>query len=885
MDFSEVIKELEEEEANKAKRVTQQIFKSMLNQPSLVSINSVNAVKIGSQNGFSSFTADFARSILDVDTLQLVSTSIPQCNPSIPDTALTFWYYRLSNLTGTTPSLSNLYCARLLPSFYRPEFIANPQTCGFNKTFKTYPALATELSKITTRDIGYENLLSAQAEGYDTHQYFPFLPGDMSLTYNSTYNKFQMTGNNTKFAYQQWGGAEVTYSIGDVVVYENKAYVSLQNDNIEQNPATETEFWRLDTTIQVVPQWKATTPYKNGNLVSYNNNLYRYFGTGISYGTPPSFETDWYSGGSLSQTPYRYLITGYDDPNVAKMQGELFTLEWDASRYYLTGEKVKFQDHFFTATTETNLYVPGNVLPYNPATNYVAFDIWYRNNQFFRRDFFDTNTVPVFDFGTRYNQGDLVQFDSFIYQSLLDNNTENIPPDSPIWWSLYVPPIITQTLTPNEPQEEWSATTVYNFGDLVEYNGRVYKSIAINETGALPEWNDTTLYEAATEVIRSDRKYTAILRNRAVDPDVADVTLWYPGLNYLVGMPGYVVGVGAYVCIAPIAGSVITPNGDATHWQFVNGDPSVDFWWEDNGDIVLNLNKNPVTHPDYWELQAEHPFDAMPFLEGQTYPRYALAYYNNAVWIVTSTTTTTDPANWQFVGYAVWQTDETGLGTVTGLAGLTREHDFIIGRFVGEEVQPFPFPENIAGQPYNPNPKRLLNSILGFTWNAIFTPSLLSSAQFSNANQQVFIDRRGIELYNRLRPVPNYESEPPPEELLTALPLTPPATTTYTYTAEGYANLVYSSIVSIYTNVVGGATLDTMRDTNLLATTSMNCGNLGIAYHANYIDNPLLRVAGGDIDSIYIELRDEMGEPFYLTNNAVMTLTFKITYRERPRVE
>jgi hypothetical protein len=90
---------------------------------------------------------------------------------------------------------------------------------------------------------------------------------------------------------------------------------------------------------------------------------------------------------------------------------------------------------------------------------------------------------------------------------------------------------------------------------------------------------------------------------------------------------------------------------------------------------------------------------------------------------------------------------------------------------------------------------------------------------------------------------------------------------------------VYSSIVNIYTNVIGGSTLDTVRNTNLVATTSMNCGNLGIAFHANYVDTPLQRVAG-DINELTIELRDEVGEPFYLTNNAIMTATFKVTYKD-----
>jgi hypothetical protein len=127
-----------------------------------------------------------------------------------------------------------------------------------------------------------------------------------------------------------------------------------------------------------------------------------------------------------------------------------------------------------------------------------------------------------------------------------------------------------------------------------------------------------------------------------------------------------------------------------------------------------------------------------------------------------------------------------------------------------------------------------------------------------------------------MRPVPTYDVV---EQVNSELFRVAASTATRTYTAEGYANLVYSSIVNIYTNVIGGSTLDTVRNTNLVATTSMNCGNLGIAFHGNYIDTPLQRVAG-DINELTIELRDEVGEPFYLTNNAIMTATFKITYKD-----
>jgi hypothetical protein len=126
--------------------------------------------------------------------------------------------------------------------------------------------------------------------------------------------------------------------------------------------------------------------------------------------------------------------------------------------------------------------------------------------------------------------------------------------------------------------------------------------------------------------------------------------------------------------------------------------------------------------------------------------------------------------------------------------------------------------------------------------------------------------------YNRLRPIPSYApSVVPPLLELGAIE------DTYVYTADGYCNLVYSSIISIYTTIVGTSTVDTQRNANLLAMIPMDCGNLGVAMVGNYIENALTKIQG-DIYSIYIELRDENGQPYYLTNNATTTLLIKLTY-------
>jgi len=154
----------------------------------------------------------------------------------------------------------------------------------------------------------------------------------------------------------------------------------------------------------------------------------------------------------------------------------------------------------------------------------------------------------------------------------------------------------------------------------------------------------------------------------------------------------------------------------------------------------------------------------------------------------------------------------------------------------------------------------------------------LSTYQVFNVN--TLTNTTLIQLYNRIRPVPQYISAI--TETNDGLGATESVQATFnpTFTANGYANLVYSSIVAIYGSIAGARTLDTQRNTSLLGMTSMNADNLGVSFYGNYIESELI-ANGEDLYSISIQLFDEFNEPFVLTNNAVVTLTFKMTYENK----
>ena len=97
------------------------------------------------------------------------------------------------------------------------------------------------------------------------------------------------------------------------------------------------------------------------------------------------------------------------------------------------------------------------------------------------------------------------------------------------------------------------------------------------------------------------------------------------------------------------------------------------------------------------------------------------------------------------------------------------------------------------------------------------------------------------------------------------------------HVAPGYCDLTYSACCFIYTDITGGSTLDTIAEKALLASVPLNTPNLGIGFHSLPLNNPLTKIVN-QIYEIYIELRTDTGQAFYLPNNAVVSLEFILTY-------
>lgn len=793
------------------------LTRKLFNQPTLLTLSSVNtlqqgqSVSYGEDSAFYNFTVNLDRPALDVESLQLLQTNIPQCNANIPNTASVFWYYRLSLYSGSIPSLNNLYFARLLPSFYKPEFITNATQYGFNKTFASYPKLATELDKSVTTDLAVNNYaiwqkaypdVSARNPDLYRRMYIPFIPNDISLPYNSDLNKFQMTGNNNNVAYVAYNDT-VEYRVDDIVYYSP-------------------------------PAWSATMAlYQVGDLVVYIDRTYR-CKVALNYNYPPNLN------------PYYW---------------DLFSFEYLNLPYKALSTNVGVLPISGTPTIPAvweRLYIDV-IQPYSATTP-------YRTGQYVSQGGVIYQVKPYFDPTPPGTYSDTV-----IY---------NIAPnDEDVDWKLLSADDVAKTqwynylsTGYNDPNVnilqgdltsvKWNPTTLYEINEYVEYQ----------PTGVT--WSPGVEYREATYVTYNSNVYLSYIPTYNLSPE-STIPEWqnnnyqqYSVVTYL----GSTYFANTYIQKGRGAPDI---NG---RWTLSNPINTIDSIWRIQTaktyvSINQNLNATPISCGQEWD--------------GSSFSLGDIVNYSGYVYMSRSNNNEgNEPIEGQNSGYWTvittigWFNAEPEYTLNTGLFGITKKFDYM------EYINSFNSQLNIvttywqtnfpigAGQPYRENPSRIFNTILGFTWNGVFDPDnfkfLLSNS--INPNNPIYPGSPQLSsTYARLRPVPFI--------LITSTTLLGDALVSNTYTADGYCNMVYSSIISIYTNVVGGSSLDTQRNTNLLAITSMNCGNLGVAFWSNYVDNPLFQV-NDDIRTIYIEFRDEFGDPYYLTNNAVATLSLKIHYKK-----
>jgi len=259
-----------------------------------------------------------------------------------------------------------------------------------------------------------------------------------------------------------------------------------------------------------------------------------------------------------------------------------------------------------------------------------------------------------------------------------------------------------------------------------------------------------------------------------------------------------------------------------------------------------------------------------------TYQQNAIVRYLGINYISFTNNNTSTPS-----GGGVWDVYTGSLGFTYLIAGFQDPNVLLLQKKINElvnEANPDFFYSiyglnNIISIPTQPvSSGKTLAKRLGFSWNGLYTwPGTNAVAPLQ------FVQGSSLPIFwNRFRPIPPYEVIPPEELGDIPIPNNNPFTST-TYIAENYCNLVYTSILSIISNITTASSLDSTNKRNLLWLLPMNCGQLGISFSDSYIDTGLTKI-NNDIYQINIELRNELDEPFYISNNGISTFLLKLTY-------
>ena len=494
----------------------------------------------------------------------------------------------------------------------------------------------------------------------------------------------------------------------------------------------------------------------------------------------------------------------------------------------------------------------------------------------------------------------LSQTPNFTFVSLENDNLGNSPTSSPLFWKqIYVPVI-----------QEWSSLAVYNSNAITTYGDLPYQSLFRN-TNQRPDGDyafDVNYYYSRWQVVEyGGTLYTYInvaSTNYAIPPD-------YPAIWQTTDWDGSRTFTAGFICyFAPYFYEAIKTNTNQQptintnqYWSLIGTN-----FWKVIGDegvtnryLITGANDPNVALKQGTTQRQYNPYNLYEVGEAVYYKgtKYTALFQNqNQIpFIVPSGTVSFVPTQQYTIGdivfsdttsyicikippvasypsklsqywsNRVWANDDNAVVPIVSLSTISKKFDFW-----DADLQ-LTFPIGIPPQPYNPEPQRILNTILGFTFTGNFNAS--AYANITNGYIPSFVPSSLTGQYNRLRPIPTYLT------LFGELPTTHPSYSSQTYTADGFCNLVYSSIIKIYCNVIFAGTLDSQNTNNLLGVIPLNCANLGIAFATNYLDTKITKIQN-EIYEINIRLEDEYGEPFVVTNNAVSTLLLKMTYKETP---
>ena len=285
--------------------------------------------------------------------------------------------------------------------------------------------------------------------------------------------------------------ANTEYVVGDLCANDKKIYrctikhtSGTSFDNLE-----EADWEELSPTINEITDWKSNTSYNAKDIVINDNALYR---CKTSHTSTSSFATDaltyWDKLSGANSVDVWASGKSYDVGQLVVYNNQLFranvshassaTFDLDGAKWNLLESNI--------GEYKANVYYPiGTSVIYNNAL--FKCKVAHNSTSTFNRDNWtriDNNNPLVKDWtaSAYYYANDIVLYANQLYRCKTSHTSSNFSADKTNWTLLRSGDI---TFRPN---------TYYYAGDIVEYNGDIYRAIRDNSLSSfsLPNWEKIT---------------------------------------------------------------------------------------------------------------------------------------------------------------------------------------------------------------------------------------------------------------------------------------------------------------------------------------------------------------------------------------------------------
>lgn len=285
--------------------------------------------------------------------------------------------------------------------------------------------------------------------------------------------------------------ATTDYIVGDLCAHDKKIYrCTVKHTSGAKFDSIEEANWEeLSPTINEITDWKASTSYNAKDIVINDNALYR---CKTAHTSTSDFATDaltyWVKLSGANAVSVWASSKSYDEGQLVVYNNQLFRANVShasSATFDLDGAKWNLLE-LNIGEYKANVYYPiGTAVIYNTAL--FKCKVAHNSTSTFNRDNWtriDNNNPLVKDWtaSTYYYANDIVLYGNQLYRCNANHTSSNFSADKANWSLI------------RNGEFTFKPNIYYHAGDIVEYNGDIYRAVRDNSSSSfvLPNWEKIT---------------------------------------------------------------------------------------------------------------------------------------------------------------------------------------------------------------------------------------------------------------------------------------------------------------------------------------------------------------------------------------------------------